>query len=267
MVDDASRKAAPRRKSFRDRKGWGLSEVLFTITLAAALTGVVYCGRFAYNEGALLETAKGNAQAFARWAEGVAAANEKGAAFTPQACSVRLVPPPPPPESAAGVLPEGSVASAQDAPAGAAPAQAASSPVVLVGLSMLPAKAGEGPGEQIEDSAPAAAKAAPVAAAEPPAPTWKACRDALFAAGGPMAGLANPFNPTNGVIGPKCERKSALTRGVVLVDKGTPTPPGTPAPVVWSPIEEGDAVVKGLMLRIRICDAGGYALAVAEVTL
>lgn len=267
MVDEASRKAAPRRESFRDRKGWGLSEVLFTSTLLAALAGVVYCGRFAYSEGSLLETAKGNAQTFVRWAEGVAAANEKGAAFTPQACSVRLVPPPPPPESAAGVLPEGTVARAGDAASGAAPAQAASAAVVLVGLSMLPAKAGEGPGEQIEESAPAAAQAAPAAAADPPAPTWKACRDALFAAGGPMAGLTNPFNVANGVIGPKCERKSALTRGVVLVDKGTPTPPGTAAPVVWSPIEEGEAVVKGLMLRVRVCDAGGYALAVAEVTL
>lgn len=288
MVDEASRRPPAGRASFREKNGWGVSEVLFFCVLALALTAVVLCGRFAYREGTLLEIAKSNAQAVAKWAETAAAANEKGVAFAPQACSVRLMPPAPPPESAAGVLPEATVArddlqapaqgqaerSASAASAvvvevRAAPAaQGASSPLVRVGFGMLPAKAGEGPGEHVEESpAPAPRAQAVAAAADTPAPTWKSCLEALLAPGGPLASLSNPFNAANGVIGPKCERKSALTRGLVLVDKGTPPPPGSPTPVLWAPIDDGEAVAKGLMLRIRVCDPGGYPLAVAEVTL
>ena len=53
--------------------GWKISEVMFFLVLIFALAAVVYCGRFAYREGSLLEEAKANAQAIARWAEARAA--------------------------------------------------------------------------------------------------------------------------------------------------------------------------------------------------
>ena len=34
----------------------------------------------------------------------------------------------------------------------------------------------------------------------------------------------------------------------------------------WSPLEEKDALFKGLALRVQVCDAGGYAIKVVEVT-
>ncbi len=176
--------------SFRERKGWGLSEVLFFVVLACAMAAVVYCGRFAYREATLLEEAKANGEAIARWAESMAEAHAKGEPITPAACGA-------------------------------------------------------------QDAAPA---------------TWQACRDALFGPEGPFAQMRNPFNAANTVLGTQCQRKSAATRGHVLVHKGTPPPQGVAGSMFWSPLEEKDALVKGLALRVQVCDAGGYAIKVAEVT-
>ncbi len=197
-MDSANQAALPAsRASFRERKGWGLSEVLFFLVLALAMVAVFFCGRFAYREGTLLEGAKSNGQAVARWAESMAEAHAKGEAVTPAPCA-----------------------------------------------------------------------AAPGASAEVPVPaTWQACREALFAAGGPFEQLRNPFNEANTVLGTKCERKSAATRGHVLVEKGTPPPQGVTGSVTWSPLEGKDALAKGLALRVQVCDAGGYSIRVTEVTL
>ncbi|MEY4654402.1 MAG: hypothetical protein RI884_2983 [Pseudomonadota bacterium] len=185
----------PSSPSFRQRKGWGLSEVLFFVVLACAMAAVVYCGRFAYREALLLEEAKANGQAISRWAESMAEAHANGAALTPTAC--------------------GFAAGAQDA--------------------------------------------------EPA--TWQACRDALFGPEGPFAQMRNPFNAANTVLGTQCQRQSAATRGHVLVHKGTPPPQGVAGSMYWSPIDGKETLVKGLALRVQVCDAGGYAIKVAEVTL
>lgn len=181
--------------SFRQRKGWGLSEVLFFVVVVCAMAAVVYCGRFAYREGTLLEDAKANGEAIARWAESVAQAHAKGEPLTPAPC---------------------------------------------------------GPAAGAQDAEPA---------------TWQACREALFGPQGPFAQMRNPFNAANTVLGTQCQRKSAATRGHVLVEKGTPPPQGVTGNMSWSPLEGKEALAKGLALRVQVCDAGGYAIKVAEVTL
>jgi len=97
--------------------------------------------------------------------------------------------------------------------------------------------------------------------------TWQSCREALFAQSGALAQLSNPFDPANTVLGTKCEKRNAATRGLVLVEKGVPPPPGTTGAMTWAVLEDGDLVAKGLQLRIQVCDAGGYLLKVAEVKL
>lgn len=194
-MDPVNQAALGSSPSFRERKGWGSSEVLFFLVLACAMAAVVYCGRFAYREGTLLEDAKANGQAVADWAEGVAQAYAKGEAVSPSAC---------------------------------------------------------GPASEAADAEPA---------------HWQACREALLGPEGPLATLRNPFNADNTVLGIKCERKSAATRGHVLVDKGTPPPQGVSGNMTFAPLEAKDTVAKGTVLRIQVCDAGGYAIKVAEVTL
>lgn len=189
MTSQLAKPPAFARESFRQRNGWGLSECLFFCVIVLALAAVLWCGRFAYREGLLLEGAKANGQAIARWADGVAAA---------------------------------------------------------------PAPVSDAVAEKSAERAP---------------PTWQAYREALFGATGPFAKMTNPFNPANTVLGTKCERKSAATRGHVLVEKGTSPPPGVTGSVSWGPLEDKELMAKGLLLRVQVCDAGGYTVKVAEVTL
>jgi hypothetical protein len=136
-----------------------------------------------------------------------------------------------------------------DVPLGATRVQAGS-----VGIAKAMAK-----GEPITPAACGAQDAAPA--------TWQACRDALFGPEGPFAQMRNPFNAANTVLGTQCQRQSAATRGHVLVHKGTPPPQGVAGSMYWSPIDGKETLVKGLALRVQVCDAGGYAIKVAEVTL
>lgn len=97
--------------------------------------------------------------------------------------------------------------------------------------------------------------------------TWAACREALFGSGGPMFDRVNPFNALNMVTGSKCERKTPSARGVVVLEKGTSSPPGMPPSVVWSVLGDEEPLVRGLMLRVQVCDGGGYPVRLAEITL
>jgi hypothetical protein len=109
---------------------------------------------------------------------------------------------------------------------------------------------------------------APAAPDTPPvATTWATCREALFTAGGPLSQLANPFAATIPVAGNKCERRNLATRGVVYIQKGTQPPPGVPGGTSWSPIEDDEPMVRGLLLKLQACDAGGFTIHIGEVKL
>lgn len=97
--------------------------------------------------------------------------------------------------------------------------------------------------------------------------TWEQCRKALAGAGGPLHNLRNPFDPSFGVIGPKCDRTDLNTRGLLVVEKGTLAPPGTPPGVSYGPFEDSDKLTREMPARILVCDKGAYPLRVAEVKL
>lgn len=209
---------------------WG--DFAFLCVLIAALAGVVYSGRFAYREGMALETAKANAAAFVQWTQAVAATGADGSdvPMTLALCSV---------------MPGAPAVDSQGPSTRAMPAAA---------------EAGAGSGPTSADPAEA-----------PPLPqvatSWATCREALFTAGGPLSHLSNPFLTSNPVSGNKCEKGNPGTRGLVVLEKGTPAPPGLPPGVSWSPLEDGEPMARGLMLRVKVCDAGGYLIRVAEVQL
>lgn len=188
--------------------GMGTGDIAFLLLLVLALVAVVLSGRFTYREGMLLETAKGNAQEFMRWADSVSTAASKAEPFTLALCGPK--------------------------------------PTDL--LAETAAK----------DAAPETPKIATA---------WGTCREALFTAGGPLSHLANPFDAVIPVASNKCERRNRGTRGVVYVLKGTQPPPGVPGGTSWSPIEDDEPMVRGLMLRVQACDAGGYTINIGEVKL
>ena len=182
--------APPQAVAFWRAGDWG-----FLMALALALLAVVWCGRFSFKEGMLLEVTKANGEMVAAWATELA--------------------------------------------------DRKSQPMTLASCASL---AAESLALQSE-------------------PDWGRCRQALLAEGGPLAQLSNPFNPLNPVLGQRCEKKNPNARGVVTLEKGTPSLPGMPASVSWQPLADEEALVRGMLLRVQACDAGGYALKIAEIKL
>ena len=97
--------------------------------------------------------------------------------------------------------------------------------------------------------------------------SWALCRQVLLGQGGALSGLVNPFNSQHPVLGAKCERKQPSARGIVVVEKGTPSAPGLPPSTAWAPLPDEEPLQRGLMLRVQVCDGGGYPIRIAEVTL
>jgi len=95
--------------------------------------------------------------------------------------------------------------------------------------------------------------------------TWSGCRAALIADGGSLSGLRNPFDDRQPLFSRQCDRANPATRGAVVVEKGQA--PITGAPTVYSPIEDSEPLVRGLMLRIIACDKGSFSTRVKELKL
>ena len=219
------------------------SEWLFLVSLPLAVVAVIYSGTLSFKEGQRLEGAKSNAMELAKWAEAAGAKHEKGEPTLPAGCSAIAAP------AATASTPAASGAPAEQAASGAE-AHAADSAASAAG------------------AAPAAVSAAPAApAASAPPSTWAKCKQALASPGGPLAEAVNTFNPKESVLGVKCERDKPLTRGQVVVEKGTSPPPGIPGSVTYAAIEDTEPMVKGLMLKIIVCDKGSYPIKVSEVKL
>ena len=260
--------------------GLGAGDIGFLILLILALVAVVLSARFTYREGTLFETAKGNAQTFMKWAEAVSVPDSKAEPFTLALCA--SAPGEVPPELASKVAPEGAaglpVASKEPAEATSGAASAASTPGVLAAGGHGAPHGSSPVGAPSAAHEAVAAKQAPKEAGTeastetvPDAPkvatTWATCREALFTAGGPLSRLSNPFDAVIPVAANKCERRNRSTRGVVYIQKGTPPPPGVPGGTSWSPIEDDEPMVRGLLLRVQACDAGGYTINIGEVKL
>ena len=239
----------------RRQRGWTPSEVLFLLSLPLALAAVIYSGTLSFKEGQRLEVAKANGQGLVSWAEAAASANEKGESFEPHACSTVQ-----PVEKVASdsASHSASAAAAHEAQEGSSAASSAESSA---------GTASAAPAAPAASAAVVLAATSAASAASVPAPTWGKCRQALLAKGGPLAEAKNPFNPKESVLGTKCERDKPLTRGQVVVEKGTSPPAGISGSVTYGAIEDSEPMVKGLMLKILVCDKGSYPIKVAEVKL
>jgi hypothetical protein len=182
--------ASPHTVAFWRPGDWG-----FLAALALALLTVVWCGRFSFKEGMLLEVTKANGEAVAAWATELA--------------------------------------------------DRKSQPLTLASCASLGAESPTLQGEA----------------------DWGPSRQALLAEGGPLAQLSNPFGRQNPVLGQRCDKKNPSARGVVTLEKGTPSLPGMPASVSWEPFADDESLVRGMLLRVQACDAGGYVLKIAEIKL
>ena len=94
--------------------------------------------------------------------------------------------------------------------------------------------------------------------------TWGDCYQALVSPGGAMDDLINPFLNTPQKLAPACNPNDRSLVGALVLEKLTPTPPGSPVPFVAEALAEGDLINQKLQVRITVCDKGASPIRVGE---
>jgi hypothetical protein len=107
-----------------------------------------------------------------------------------------------------------------------------------------------------------ATKPASANAAKPS--NWGTCFKALTQSNGPWASHVNPFSDAQIRLVPKCDKTDLTVAGNMVFEKLTPTPPGSPVPVVASLLSDSDLLDQKMLLRLTLCDKGGDPIRVGE---
>ena len=94
---------------------------------------------------------------------------------------------------------------------------------------------------------------------------WGGCLEALMQGGDALAGLRNPFSGKPPAFALKCDPSDRALVGAIVLEKLTPTPPGSAVAVTASPLANVDVIEQKLQLRVTICDKGAYPIRIAEV--
>ena len=92
--------------------------------------------------------------------------------------------------------------------------------------------------------------------------TWGDCYQALVSPGGAMDGLVNPFLNAPQKLAPACNPNDLSLVGALVLEKLTPTAPGSPVPFVAEALSEGDPINQKLQIRITVCDMGASPMRV-----
>jgi hypothetical protein len=109
-------------------------------------------------------------------------------------------------------------------------------------------------------AAPAADKAATAVAPN----TWGGCLDAILVQT-TMKTLDNPFREGIALdFSPACNPEDRSLAGNIVMEKITPTPPGSAIPTITSPLTPDVAIDQKIQVRLSVCDKGAYAVKVAE---
>ena len=111
-----------------------------------------------------------------------------------------------------------------------------------------------------DGAAPAADKAATAKAPN----TWGGCLDAILVQT-TMKTLDNPFRDGIALdFAPACNPDDRSLAGNIVIEKITPTPPGSAIPNIISPITPDVVIDQKIQVRVSVCDKGAYAVKVAE---
>ena len=116
-------------------------------------------------------------------------------------------------------------------------------------------------------TAPPPAGAAPAADTEAKAKapnTWGGCLDAILVQT-TMKTLDNPFREGIALdFAPACNPDDRSLAGNIVIEKITPTPPGSAIATIISPITPDVVIDQKIQVRVSVCDKGAYAVKVAE---
>ena len=95
--------------------------------------------------------------------------------------------------------------------------------------------------------------------------TWGGCMDALKSAKVSVAEQINPFSLKPVAFVAKCDPADHSLNGAIVLEKLTPTPPGSSVPSTASQLLVSDGIASKLQLRVTICDKGSYPIRIAEI--
>jgi hypothetical protein len=95
--------------------------------------------------------------------------------------------------------------------------------------------------------------------------TWGDCQAALSKPESPLGDVRNPFLDKPLELIEKCDRSNRSVAGSMVLEKLTPTPPGSAVPHTPSQLMPADPIDQKLQLRVTMCDSGGYPIRIAEV--
>ena len=234
-----------------------LSDALFLVFLCLVIQAVFMVGRFAHDEATKTEVSKTNGEAWVKWfAENSPTRFEAG--FKPEAC--------------AGLVPLQS-----EMLDGKPEAEVAVSNAALENKANSDNNAGPGSKTATESNAASEITAASdikqapdnKATAGKPAKssrkTWGGCMDALKSAKVSVAEQINPFSLKPVAFVAKCDPADHSLNGAIVLEKLTPTPPGSSVPSTASELLVSDGIASKLQLRVTICDKGSYPIRIAEI--
>ena len=111
-----------------------------------------------------------------------------------------------------------------------------------------------------DGAAPAADKAATAKAPN----TWGGCLEAILMQSN-MKALDNPFRDGIALdFAPACNPDDRSLAGNIVMEKITPTPPGSAIPHIVSALTPDVVIDQKIQVRVSVCDKGAYAVKVAE---
>jgi hypothetical protein len=111
-------------------------------------------------------------------------------------------------------------------------------------------------------TAPPPAGAAPATAKVPN--TWGGCLEAILKESN-MKALDNPFQDGLALhFAPACNTDDRRLAGNIVMEKITPTPPGSAIPHIVSALTPEVVIDQKIQVRLSVCDEGAYAVKVAE---
>ena len=121
------------------------------------------------------------------------------------------------------------------------------------------------PGFGVAACAGAATPPAGAAPATAKAPnTWGGCLEAILRESN-MKALDNPFREGLALhFAPACNTDDRRLAGNIVMEKITPTPPGSAIATIISPITPDVVIDQKIQVRLSVCDKGAYAVKVAE---
>lgn len=93
--------------------------------------------------------------------------------------------------------------------------------------------------------------------------TWGACFAYLMAESD-FKSMINPFTQEAPQFIAACNPADHSLAGQIVLEKLTPTPPGSAVPIINSQLVDTDPIDQKVQLRLSVCDKGAYAIKISE---